>query len=211
MRRQWILLALVAVLTAVIVGGFLSQSEGTPPGPLSQHCPDLHPQPPPRPHTRLTIGLNSVWNNDCNLAAVAGAGVTIERLEIDWSDVEPRPGAWTWRKEDPEVAAAARHGLAVLPVLIGVPRWAGPAWDAIPSNPARYAAYVAHVVARYGPHGSFWREHRGLPAHPARWFELWNEPYGSGFSFGGPKPAAYARLVRASTMAGRQADPAGAS
>ena len=63
------------------------------------------------------------------------------------------------------------------------------------------------MVRRYGPHGSFWRTHRDIPARPATWFEIWNEPYLSQFSAGGVNPGRYARLFKAAAMAGRRADP----
>ena len=109
-----------------------------------------------------------MWNNDCNLAAATSAGVSFERLEIDWSSIEPRPGRWNFSAYDKQFAVAARHGVTVLPLLMNVPAWAGPAWNALPAHTRAYASYVARVVRRYGPHGSFWRTHRDIPARPPR-------------------------------------------
>ncbi|MGZ4201939.1 MAG: hypothetical protein ACXVRH_07770, partial [Thermoleophilaceae bacterium] len=91
--------------------------------------------------------------------------------------------------------------------LMNVPGWAGPGWNAFPSRGAPYARFVARVVRRYGPHGTFWRAQRGLPTKPATWYEIWNEPYLSQFSAGGVNPAAYARLFARAAAAGRRADP----
>ncbi|HXD59398.1 MAG TPA: hypothetical protein VN606_15840 [Thermoleophilaceae bacterium] len=223
LRRPLVLIVLAAALGGVLLGGVFSQKsdnpalqfpadshspDGQPVAGDTSHCADVPIAAPPKRHSSLIIGLNSVWHNDCNLAAVAGAGVTMERLEIPWDSVEPEPGKWDFGEFDRELTLAARHGLTVLPLLMNVPGWAGKAWNAFPSNTAAFDAYVAEVVSRYGPHGSFWREHPHVPARPAQWFEIWNEPYLSQFSAGGVDPAAYARLYKGAAMAGKSADPA---
>jgi hypothetical protein len=216
--RPAAVLVLLAALAGLLLGGVFSEtsgkpadqfpvaSGGRPPANWASHCADVREGPPPKRHSSLIIGLNSLWHNDCNLATVAGAGVTMERLEIPWDSVEAQPGKWDFAEFDREFAMAARHGITILPLLMSVPRWAGPAWNAFPSKPAAYDAYVARVVGRYGPHGSFWRRHRELPARQAHWFEIWNEPYLSQFSAGGVNPGAYARLYKGAAMAGKRAD-----
>jgi hypothetical protein len=219
--RSAAVVLLVGLLAALLVGGLLSQTSGKPADQFpaaaggsggrptadwASHCANVPNGAPPKHHSSLTIGLNSLWHNDCNLAAVAGAGVTMERLEIPWSAVESRPGKWNFSEFDREFAMAARHGITVLPLLMNVPGWAGPAWNAFPSKAGTFDAYVARVVGRYGPHGSFWRRHRELPGRQARWFEVWNEPYLSQFSAGGVNPGAYARLYKGAAMAGKRAD-----
>src|SRR5712691_4709573 len=100
-RRLAAALVLAGALAALLLGGLLSQSNGQsnefpadssgrPSADWASHCAHVSGGPPPKHHTSLTIGLNSVWNDDCNLAAVAGAGVTMERLELSWSTVQPR-------------------------------------------------------------------------------------------------------------------------
>jgi hypothetical protein len=219
--RPLAVIVLVAALTALLLAGVFSQKSGNPaaqfpaapsgsgsqPQASTSHCANVPGGAPPKQHSSLIIGLNSVWHDDCNLAEIAAAGVTMERLEIPWDTVEPEPGKWDFTDFDREVAMAARHGLTVLPLLMNVPGWAGKAWNAFPSNTGAYDAYVAQVVSRYGPHGSFWRDHPQLPARRAQWFEIWNEPYLSQFSAGGVDPAAYARLYKGAAMAGKQADP----
>jgi hypothetical protein len=97
--------------------------------------------------------------------------------------------------------------MRVLPLLMDTPSWAG-AWNQIPADTSLYADYVAHVVARYGPGGDFWKAHPELPADAApTHFELWNEPYLQNFSAGGADPAKYARTVSAAVTAGRAANP----
>jgi hypothetical protein len=131
----------------------------------------------------------------------------MERLDIGWPEVEPSRGHWRWGESDHQFTEAARHGVTVLPLLMGVPGWTGASPTTIPADPTGFAGYVARAVRRYGPGGSFWRRHPRLPYHPAVWFELWNEPYLEQFSNGGPRPAVYARLVKAAASAGRRASP----
>jgi polysaccharide biosynthesis protein PslG len=155
----------------------------------------------------LQFGLNSMWFNDSDLTRVHDAGVTMARVEIDWGAVEPSRGNWRWGTWDPIFAKAAAHGVTLLPILMGPPSWAGLAWNQIPTDPSGYADYVAHVVARYGPGGSFWKSNPGVAYHPASYFEIWNEPYWIDFARGGSNPQNYARLYRAAVAAGRAANP----
>jgi polysaccharide biosynthesis protein PslG len=131
----------------------------------------------------------------------------MERLEVGWPSVERQRGRWSWGQFDEQFAITARHGVTILPLLMGVPGWAGGNEYSIGTDQKGFANYTARVVRRYGPRGSFWRAHPNLPYRPARWFEVWNEPYLSLFSEGGPNPAAYARLFKAAAIAGHKASP----
>src|SRR5437764_8083805 len=81
---------------------------------------------------------------------------------------------------DQIVADAASNGMTVLPTVISAPSWdAGPRTIlgiARPSDNQPYGWYFSSLIARYGPNGSFWREHPSLPRHPIRTWEAWNEP-----------------------------------
>ena len=37
--------------------------------------------------------------------------------------------------------------------------------------------YLAALVERYGPDGTFWTDHPELPKHPLREWQIWNEPH----------------------------------
>jgi hypothetical protein len=174
---------------------------------LVSSCADSSGEPPPPVSgagNHLVVGLNSVWNNPPNLSRIAAAGVKMERLEIDWQQVEPSRGHWNWREFDPQFTVTARHGITVLPLVMGVPSWVAPAAFAIPRAGSGFSNFVAQVVRRYGPKGQFWRSHPRVPYHPATWFEVWNEPYLPQFSDGGPRPGAYARLFKSAVQAGRR-------
>jgi len=161
---------------------------------------------------QMVLGLNAntqAWGNDVgaeqDLARSSGARGL--REEYRWSVIEPRDDEWDFSRYDRVSLEAARRGMRVLPLLFDTPRWAGRSWKALPYRASEYAEYVARVVGRYGPGGSLWQEHPELAAWAPTHFELWNEPYFANFSHGGVRPAAYARLVRAASIAGRAANP----
>jgi hypothetical protein len=102
---------------------------------------------------------------------------------------------------------AAQHDITILPILMDSPSWAESSEMVLPTSPANYADYVAHVVARYGPHGTFWTSNPSLPYRPAQYFEIWNEPYWINFAAGGSNPSTYAKMYKAAVVAGRAANP----
>jgi polysaccharide biosynthesis protein PslG len=199
-------------LTTVLAGGAVAAavavsacSNPPPQVTRSPKCPPVS-KPAARARPGLTLGLNSVWNNACNLDAIRSVGVTMERVEIAWPQVEARRGRFNWHHYDHLIGLAAKHGITVLPLVMGIPGWAG-SLHSLTADPPGFAAFTALVVRRYGPHGSLWRAHPKLPYHPAVWFEIWNEPYLAQFSDGGPQPGAYARLFKLAATAGRKANP----
>jgi polysaccharide biosynthesis protein PslG len=159
------------------------------------------------PRGPLQFGLNAMWNTDSDVQRVVAAGVSLSRMEVSWNRVEPQRGQWNWSDYDYTYRTNARNGMTILPVLISAPSWAESSWNQVPSNPADYAQYVAAVVARYGPGGTYWKQNPSVPYHPSTYFEVWNEPYWTNFAAGGSNPAQYARLFRAAAVAGRIANP----
>jgi hypothetical protein len=135
------------------------------------------------------------------------AGPSWIRQEFDWNQIEPQAGTFDFSRYDQFMLLTAQNGVHVLPIMLDVPSWAGATWNTVPADPSAYAAYVAAVVGRYGPHGSFWTQHPSLATYAIQTYELWNEPYYSNGNAGNYNPGAYARLVKAAAIAGRQADP----
>lgn len=161
---------------------------------------------------QLAIGLNAQtagWGSDAGLeqARAAKTGIGWLREELTWNVVEPADDAWNWELADRVIGEASRRGLRILPLLLGTPSWAGPSWNTMPADPAEFAEYAARVAGRYGPQGTFWRAHPELPRRSVTALEVWNEPYLRGFSASGIDPGRYARLVRATAIAVRDADP----
>jgi hypothetical protein len=155
----------------------------------------------------LIYGLNSINPDDTSLNKVSAAGVTMSRYNMHWKDVEPSPGTFKWSGYDYVFGIMARHGVTLLPEILDVPGWAASAWNVIPGDPAAYASFTAHAVARYGPGGAFWKANPGIPYHPAVYWELWNEPWWYGYNASGADPGTYARLVKAAALAGKAANP----
>lgn len=149
-------------------------------------------------------------------------GVESVRFPIVWTAVQPvQGGAFQWGSIDVQVEAAAEAGIQVLPFLVGAPEWAVPAVYVSGTHhtlkaPARlpiggaaragWEGFLAATVARYGPSGTFWSEHPGVPKLPIRRWQIWNEPNFKYF-IAKPNPAEYGKLVKISTAALKAADP----
>jgi polysaccharide biosynthesis protein PslG len=162
------------------------------------------------------------------IAAMAAAGVTTLRVPVYWDVAQPYPSPAdvpAARREefptrggrptsfagfDPIVAAAARERVALLPVVLGAPRWAARHPGRVGSPPAGtrpYAAFLGALIDRYGPRGSFWREHRRVPARPVRDWQIWNEPNHLAYWSDQPYARRYVQLARAARAAVKGADP----
>ncbi|MBV9605435.1 MAG: beta-galactosidase [Solirubrobacterales bacterium] len=163
--------------------------------------------------TGLVVGLNASVAGWSTMSArldqvLSASGTKWLREQFEWSQIEPAPGTFDFSRYDQYMLLTAQRGVHVLPLLFDAPSWAGAAWNAIPADPSAYAAFVAAVVGRYGPNGTFWAAHPALAGYAIQTFELWNEPYYDNGDNGDYDPGRYARLVKAAAIAGRQADPA---
>lgn len=151
---------------------------------------------------------------NCALGLLAAEHIGYFRGAISWPDVQPTPGTYNFAPYDQLVTQLAEHHMRFLPGLLGSPRWAssGPAGGRRfasypPSNPAELAAFAAVCVRRYGPGGTFWRAHPGLPYYPVTAWQVWNEPNLSGYWLPRPDPAAYVRVLHAVYVAIKRVDP----
>jgi hypothetical protein len=162
------------------------------------------------------------------LDSMVASGVESVRVTVNWAADQPYPteaqvpssrrsqfqdvaGVPTrFADLDRLVAAAAPRGLSVLPVVEYTP-----GWDLIPPgstaspprSPAPYAAFLAALARRYGPRGSFWAAHPGLPVAPIRMWQIWNEPDFASYWSVQPFAPSYVRLLAASRAALRTVDP----
>jgi hypothetical protein len=162
------------------------------------------------------------------LDTMVGGGVQTIRTSFNWSGVQPYatladvPAAQRdrFRKvhgvptdfttTDSLVSTAAARHMRVLPVLIWAPDWAAISPGHIaspPKHPADYARFAAALVDRYGPRGSFWREHPTLPKMAISHWQIWNEPSFQQFWSEQPWAPGYVKLLKASRKAIRKADP----
>jgi hypothetical protein len=124
-------------------------------------------------------------------APAVGAGWI--RIDLAWYRVQPSADSWNWSSFDRSVAAAKAHGLKVLAILDQPPAWARAA-DCVrqqwcpPADATQFAAFAAKAAQRY-------------PAGEVGGWEVWNEENLAAYWPGGPDPAGYGALLRATSTA----------
>jgi hypothetical protein len=146
------------------------------------------------------FGLQA-WDapSSADFDAMGRGRVDVFRFNLEWSRIEPLAGRRAWGGYDELVAAAARNGIALLPVLYGTPGFAAPhATNPPVSSTARaaFARFVTDAVRRYGRGGAFWRMRPELPYAPIVTWQVWNEPNFAAYWYGKPNAAQYASLLR---------------
>src|SRR5687768_6025068 len=93
---------------------------------------------------------------DEQMALMARSGVESARVILLWEHLEPVQGAYRFEALDSLAAAAARHGIALLPNITQTPQWASQApsddqyWQLPPADPGTYADVMRQLVQRYG-------------------------------------------------------------
>lgn len=142
------------------------------------------------------------WYEDFPLLALAG--VDHIRMDINWDIVENEKGKYDWTVPDCYAAAAKKHNLRLVPILVSVPLWnnvksaagAKSEWSKIycaPDDLAPWTDFVAAMVARYKD---------GI-----REWEIWNEPnHGSGGFWRGDVKR-MCELIRLGSAAAKRSDP----
>jgi hypothetical protein len=106
-------------------------------------------------------------------------GAESARAQITWSLVQPREDQPPdWLEPDRLVKLASAYGLDLLPIVNLAPAWAnGGSSDSYTApDVQKYDQWLRTLIARYGPHGAFWKENPSLPYKPIRKWEVWNEP-----------------------------------
>jgi polysaccharide biosynthesis protein PslG len=150
-------------------------------------------------------------------------GVDSIRVSLGWSAVQPlRDGPFDWSEPDRAIERAVMAGIEVVPTLGGPPSWAVPVVPVrgsggsvrAPRNlpvkgaaAAGWSSFAAAAAAHYGPGGSFWAEHPGLPPRPFHTWQIWNEQNFLYF-VARPNPGEYGKLVKLSYNAIAGVDPA---
>lgn len=114
--------------------------------------------------------------------AMASSGVETVRTVFDWGEAQPRGrgSAFDFDRTDGSVRRAALRNLDLLPVVMYSPKWARAyrtRFTSPPKSRTDYVTYLAALVERYGPDGTFWIDHPELPKHPVREWQIWNEPH----------------------------------
>jgi hypothetical protein len=141
---------------------------------------------------------------------MAASGVESVRTDVSWADTQAERGQPVdFTRTDALVRRAVLRNIELLPVLHETPRWARAFPRRVKSPPRRnsdYASYLAALVERYGPNGSFWVANPALPKRPLRQWQIWNEPHLRPY-WNAPArsrwayPAGYGRLLRSAYRA----------
>jgi hypothetical protein len=113
---------------------------------------------------------------------MASSGVESVRIVFNWAEAQPdgRGSAIDFTDTDPVVRRAALRNVSVLPVVFYAPPWARAyrrRFTSPPQQRSDYVTYLAALVERYGPEGTFWTENPDLPKLPLREWQIWNEPH----------------------------------
>jgi hypothetical protein len=204
LRRAAALLGLICLLAVSAAPG-ASAATGKP--------------PPVPPSGFFGIGPQD-WLTDRDAEYMKAGGIETVRAVLEWAGAQPtRNGSYFWGQLDRTLMVASRHGLQVLPFIVGTPDWLAANSQTLPlvSPEARrqWQDFLAAAAKRYGPGGEFWTEHApGGDADdepitnpmPINDWQIWNEA--NFFYFSSPAtPQAYARLLRISSPAIKAGNP----
>jgi hypothetical protein len=119
---------------------------------------------------------------DAQWDLMASSGVESVRTVFSWAAAQPdgRGSPISFADTDPVVGRAALRNISVLPIVFYAPTWARAYRGRFTSPPKQrsdYVTYLAALVERYGPQGTFWTENPLLPKLPLREWQIWNEPH----------------------------------
>ncbi len=135
--------------------------------------------------------------NGVQVAAVKTLGVHWVRVFATWPDLEPQRGvfAQNWFASYEGLFHSLPAGTKVIVDVVDTPSWETGSGDehTPPANPEDYAAFVGALAQRW--------------AGRVAAFEIWNEEDNASWWAGGPNPAAYAALLKATYPVVKAADP----
>jgi hypothetical protein len=144
-----------------------------------------------------------------NLTTQASLGVGITRQTFDWSTIETKRGKYKLGRYDDYVAAEAKHGIEVLPILFNPPKFRRRSHGhstCPPRKNATMARFAKALVRRYGPKGSLWRSRPSLRKLPIRSWQIWGEASLPVYWCGKPKARAYVKMLKTVGHAIRKVD-----
>jgi hypothetical protein len=170
--------------------------------PLSEISLSVLPKLSPIPAEQSAIGAHFRLD-EFHMAVANQMGIKWTRIHdcetiTHWATVEPEKGTLVWNDEKVRVAHA--HGVQILGEFLRVPEWASSAAGKVtgfdlhqhpPRDLQEFGAYVRAVVNHY--------------KNDIRHWEIWNEPYHTGFWRGTPEE--YAAMAQVASREARAADP----
>jgi Glycosyl hydrolase catalytic core len=151
------------------------------------------------PELRFIVPAVKSYGIDDANGGQPGSGADAKALGITLDRINFVYGGTTTEDMDAMIALDASHGLTPLVILVQ--------YDRLVSQFDRsgWRDWVAMVVTRYGPGGTFWQGRSDAQYAPT-YFEMLNEPYGFWF-YPTPEPAAYASFFADVVSAGKAANP----
>jgi hypothetical protein len=210
LRRQRLrrprLTAVVAVAGLAITAFLLAV---LPAGGTSQRRPPTVP--------KLYYGVSpQVPEPESEYKRMKANGVDSVRFGIAWNIIEPSKGHYDFSSVDQNVKLIAEAGMEPFPFIGATPNFYGvncsPAtcFTSLPAQNAEqlnaWKNVLRALVKRYGPRGSFWTQNPGIPKHPFRVLQAWNEE--NFIFFTNPRsPSLFGKLIKASHEAIHGADP----
>lgn len=159
--------------------------------------PTATPLPPAvyKPDWGIQVHLFGV-DIDQTLSWAQGTGVGWIKQQVEWTNIENKPGEYDWRELDRIVDKANGYGFRLMLSVNHAPTWTRtePLEYGPPHDPAEFGRFMGVLAARY----------RGRVAA----YELWNEPNLRREWRGEPlDPALFVALIREGSLAIRAADP----
>jgi polysaccharide biosynthesis protein PslG len=148
------------------------------------------------------VGATALSKGDFKRMGKAHVGSI--RISVLWNAVQTtRRGPIYWGEVEKKVGRAAHHHISPLLVLEGTPHYESHGCGTtrcirhiqLSSKGQRrdWTSFVKAAVERYGPRGSFWSAHPGIPYKPVRRWQIWNEESNPNER---NSPALYSRLVK---------------
>ena len=170
---------------------------------------DLQPLPANERDDPFFAIDDALVSDDAASYVMRGLGASIDRVEVRWDLLEPRPGVFDFAQMDALMNDARQLDYSVLVVVDGTPEWAVidgqtmgsgvprdlgvpallPDGSVNPANP--WAVFLATAARRYGARVGAW--------------EIWNEPNTAAFWQGSVTD--YAQLLSVSRQVLRQERP----
>jgi polysaccharide biosynthesis protein PslG len=141
----------------------------------------------------MAVGVTVGYQTPAEVDRMADLGIRYLRTDLAWSQVEQRPGEYSFEAYDALLRALASRGMrAVLVLAYGNDLYGGGP-PRTPEVRRAFARFAGAAAARYAGRGVLW--------------QIWNEPNLS--QFWGPEPdaAEYVALAQLTAAAIRRADP----
>ncbi|MBV9893726.1 MAG: cellulase family glycosylhydrolase [Chloroflexi bacterium] len=138
-----------------------------------------------------------------SMAEVRAGGMSMMRIDVSWAALEPdAPGVWSapyLARLDDVLQLAQDRGVRPILVVVSTPAWArGSTGSQMtpPAQPSAFGDFMGRLAAHY-------TNRAGMV------YEVWNEPNQHQFwdALGGPDPATYTALLRASYQSIKSAAP----